>query len=304
MPEPWVETPEIQVDAPESRSGTPGLRAAAPGTRAGLPEAAERAKWAIDTAGFAGVSSTPRPETKTEGDTPMGLSLDFIKDRAVKTISAATQIAATWTWQEKSIAEMQSALAAIIGDKDAKPPVTGLEETVSQSEQGMLAARGAWDGPLDTLHRWTVQGVGMARNRFRNDPAKLAQLAGLTADSNSRTETLAEALAWESAWASVDPAWAPMPANTLTAFKALRKQCNEELQTAYSERRAEWRRQSGKLAQLGRDLEDLNEAWYADATRAFPAGTPEGDMIRGTIPTTYTPPPPKPPTPPVPPAKP
>ena len=214
----------------------------------------------------------------------MGLSLEFIKDRAVKTISAATQIAATWTWQEKSIADMQSALTAVVGDKKAKPPVIGQEELVSQSEQTMLAARGAWDTQLDTLHRWTVQGVGMARTRFRNDPAKLAQLASLTTDSNSRSETLAEALAWESAWASVDPAWVPMPANTLSAFKALRKQCAEDLQTAYSDARADWRTESGKLAQMGRDLEDTNEAWYADATRAFPAGTPEGDMIRGTIP--------------------
>ncbi|SRR5260221_3859436 len=95
-----------------------------------------------------------------------------------------------------------------------------------------------------------------------------------------------------------------MPANMLTAFNALRKQCNEDLQNAYSAARSDWRNESGKLAQMGRDLEDTNEAWYADALRAFAAGTPEGDMIRGTIPTTYTPPPPKPPTPPVPPAKP
>ena len=34
----------------------------------------------------------------------MGESVDFIKDRAVKTISAANQIAGTWVWQEKPIA--------------------------------------------------------------------------------------------------------------------------------------------------------------------------------------------------------
>jgi hypothetical protein len=60
----------------------------------------------------------------------------------------------------------------------------------------------------------------------------------------------------------------------------------------------------GVLAQLGRSLEDLSEAWYADATRAFPTGTPEGDTLRSTIPTTYTPPPDKPATPPAPPANP
>jgi len=234
----------------------------------------------------------------------MALSIDFIKDRALKTISAAQQLAGSWTWQEKSIADMQSALTAIIGDRDAKPPVIGQEEIESQAEQVMLAARGAWDAALDRLHRQTVQGLGMARTRFRNDPAKLAQLSGLSAESNSRSETLAEALAWESAWASVDPAWAPMPGNTLEAFKTLRKQCNEDLQQAHATARTVWRGKASALAQMGRDLEDLSEAWYADATRAFPVGTPEGDTLRSTIPTTYTPPSDKPGTPLAPPANP
>ncbi len=54
-------------------------------------------------------------------------------------------------------------------------------------------------------------------------------------------------------------------------------------------------------------MEDRNEAWYAAATRVYPAGTPEGDMIRGTVPTTRNPPPapPAPPArPPAPPARP
>jgi len=224
----------------------------------------------------------------------MGESIDFIKDRAVKTISAAKTLAASWTWSEKSIADYQAQLETIIGNKQINPPVIGQEEIVSADEQAMKAARGTWDDALDQLHRYTVQGVGMAKNRFRNEPAKLAQLDSLTAKGNSRSKTLAEALAWESAWASIDPAWAPLPANTLTAFKTLRKRCNEDLQTAYSDAQSTWRNSAEKLAQMAADLEDINEAWYADATRIFLAGTPEGDMIRGTIPTTYTPPPDEP----------
>ncbi len=51
-----------------------------------------------------------------------------------------------------------------------------------------------------------------------------------------------------------------------------------------------------------RAVKTLSEAWYADATRVFPAGTPEGDMIRSTVPTTYNGPgnPPTPPAPPTP----
>lgn len=231
----------------------------------------------------------------------MGESTDFVKDRASKTLSAAQQIAAAWTWQEKTLAQMQAALVAIIGDNTAAPPVAGQEEAASAAEQAMLAARGAWDAQLDVLHRRTVQGVGMAKNKYRNDPAKLAVLGGLTARGTSRKETLDEALAWESAWAQVDPAWAPLPANTLAAFKTLRNQCEEGLRDAYSDAQSAWRKEVGRLAELVAAMEDINQAWYADATRVFPAGTPEGDMIRGTIPTTYHPPAPPPPAPPTPP---
>ena len=53
-------------------------------------------------------------------------------------------------------------------------------------------------------------------------------------------------------------------------------------------------------------MEDDNQAWYKAATKVFKPGTPEGDLIRSSIPTTTSGPsaPPKPPTPPVPPAKP
>lgn len=233
----------------------------------------------------------------------MGESTDFVKDRATKTISAALQLAPLWTWQEKTIPQMQLALVAIIGDNTATPPIVGQEEAASAAEQVMLAARGNWDAQLDVLHSRTVQGVGMIKNKYRGNAAKLAVVGGLTARGSSRKETLDEALAWESAWTQADPAWSPLPANTLAAFKTLRNQCEEGLRTAYADAQSAWREQTGKLADLVRVMEDINQAWYADATRVFPAGTAEGDMIRGTIPTTYTPPPP-PPTPPAPPAPP
>jgi len=230
----------------------------------------------------------------------MGESTDFVKDRAVKTISAAEQIAATWVWQEKTIVQMQAALVAIIGDNTAVPPVVGQEETAAAAKQVMLAARGNWDVPLDILHTRTVQGVGMSKNRHRDNPAKLAVLGGLSARGDSRKEKLEEALAWESAWSQVDAAWAPLPANTLAAFKTLRNQCEEGLKDAYSDAHSAWRKEEGELAEVVRVMEDINQAWYADATKVFPEGTAEGDMIRGTIPTTYTPPPPAPPPPPPP----
>lgn len=224
----------------------------------------------------------------------MANSIEFVKDRAGKTISAAKQVAPVWTWDEKSAAEMELQLAGITGNKNATPPVEGQEALTSAAEQVMLTARGDWDAALDKLHRWTVQGVNMAKTKFRNDPARASQLENLTARGGSRSATLDEALAWESAWSSVDAAWAPLPGLTLASFSALRKSANEGLQSGYSDARATWREAAEKLGELAAAMEDVNEAWYANATRVFPEGTVEGDMIRGTIPTTYSPPAPKP----------
>ena len=136
----------------------------------------------------------------------------------------------------------------------------------------MINARGVWDLNLDRLHSWTVQSLGMARSKYRKDAVKTAQLNGLTASSNSRAETLSEALDWESAWGNIDPAWAPLPALTLAAFKTLREGCNENFKTAYSDAQAGWRDEVEELGQMLRDMEDVNEAWYADATIAFRKG--------------------------------
>ena len=234
----------------------------------------------------------------------MGESVDFIKDRAAKTIAAARQLQtqAGWVFQEKTIAQMEGMLKGIVGDSAAAPPLAGQEAVTQTAETAMLSARGLWDQQWEVLHRFTMQGVGMAKNKFRNDSSKSALLNGLTARGTSRTETLAEALAWETAWNKLDPAWAPLPANTLALFTALRKNCLETLQKSYLDAHAGWREEAETLAGLARTMEDVNEAWYADATRVFAAGTPEGDMIRSTVPTTYNPPPPPaPPAPPTPP---
>lgn len=224
----------------------------------------------------------------------MSETLTFITNRAIKTISAAKQVATTWTWPEESPDQMQTQLVTITGNSTATPPVVGQQEIVSQARRVMDLANGQWETQLAELHRRTVQGLGMIKNKLRNDPVALAVLGSLTANSHSHSETLAEALAWESAWSQLAPTWNPTATNTLAAFKILRKQCAEDLQAAYSDARADWRAEVEKLNSMANDLEQSDEAWYADATRVFPAGTPEGDMIRSTIPTTYTPPSPKP----------
>ena len=217
----------------------------------------------------------------------MRTSLAFVKNRAGKTIAAALAVMAKWVWPEKTIAQLQALLTAIVGDATATPPLPGQEGVTSAAEQAMLNARAAWDAGLDQLHTWTMNGLALARTHFMNQPAKLALLAGLTAKGESRPGILAEALAWEAAWSQADAAYAPLPGVTVAAFDTLRLQCLTTLQTDYNQKFSAWRDQVGILGRMAADLEQLLVAWYADATRIFDGGTPEGQMIRGTIPTTY-----------------
>jgi hypothetical protein len=222
----------------------------------------------------------------------MAESIEFIKKRAIATLAVAKTLAPSWEWQEKTYADYEAQHKALADQEGA----------ANEAEVDMVTARTTWDGQLETLHRRTMQGIAMAKTHFRNDALKLALVQNLEARGDSRTTILKEALDWEKAWKKTDPTWSPMPANTFATFGPLRELCAENLQHAYTEKLTDARSAANCLSQMGRALEDVNEAWYADATRVFPAGTPEGDIIRSQIPTTYAPGPDKGTPPPAPPA--
>ena len=214
--------------------------------------------------------------------------IEFVKRRARATISAAKALAAKWIWQEESVDQMETQLDAITGNNSATPPVVGQEEIASQAGRALALAEGNWKTQLGVLHQWTVQGLNMAKTKFRNDPANLTVVSGLHADGTTPEEILAQALAWESAWGKIASTWNPSATNTYAAYKTLRKQCAEDLQIAFKDATSEASEEAGKLEQMCNDLNDVIMAWYADATKMFLPGTVEGDMIRSTIPTTYT----------------
>ena len=218
----------------------------------------------------------------------------FFVQRASKTVSAAKQIAGVWTWEELTPAEMQTMLETVTGNSSVSPPVAGQMEIESRAQRARDNAHGTWLTMLGVLHQRTVSSLNLAKNKFRDDATSLAVLHGMVAGGHSPDKILAEALAWESAWGKLAPAWSPDTTNTLTAFKALRKQCAEDLQTAFSDADSVFSEAHAKLEQMCGDLEDMSVAWYAAATLSLDGSTPEGQMIRTTIPTTYTPPPPKP----------
>src|ERR1043165_7692639 len=142
-------------------------------------------------------------------------TIDFVLERAQATCAVQTQMAGTWVWDEKTVAQWNTEIAAVIAQKEAS----------EDAAADMKTARGSMDGGIDDLHTKTMQGLGIAKTKYRNDPAKLSVIQSLTASASSRTGILEEALNWESAWEKLDPAWEPLTGLTLASFKTLRTGC-------------------------------------------------------------------------------
>jgi len=204
----------------------------------------------------------------------MSQSLEFILDRAHETHSVMAQIAATWTWDEITPVAYLAALTALETQRD----------TTQDQENDVLTARGLLDTHLDDMHERTVQFVGMAKARYRTDAGKMNVLNGLAADGQSRGDIIDQGNAAKIAWANIADTWSPTTTNTLTAFTALLATCTTNLDD-WTDKKDLHKQSSGKLRKMANDLEEISQAWYAAATRAFKEGTPDGDLIR-TIPTT------------------
>ena len=214
----------------------------------------------------------------------------FIIDRASKSTAVAVTFTALWTWEEKTPAQHD---AQRVG-------VEAADALAATKQAAMLGARANFDNALDQYHLWTAQALGMARNKARGDAGKRATLSTLGAGSSSRTGIREEGKRWLAWWLQFDPAWVPLTGLTPAAFTALKVQIEgvdnpggvstPGLADLYDTKHGEWRAQVETADGLALALEDINEAWYAAATLVFPAGTPQGDLIRGQVPTTYNPP--------------
>ena len=215
----------------------------------------------------------------------MAQKYEFTLDRARKTRDAQDEIKGRWLWVDKTLAQWDGSIAALVAQNEAR----ALKETA------MLAKRGETDTALDQLHAWTGEGLTLMRLRLRNEPEKLATLSTLSADGTSRANKLKEALEWENAWAEIDGDFAPTTENVFAAFQTLRKQC-VKLVDEYGTAETKLTTESTKLILLKSQLEDDNQAWYKAATKVLKKGTAEGDLIRSRIPTTTGGPAPQPQT--------
>lgn len=224
----------------------------------------------------------------------MPKTIEFVLARAQATADAQTSFQAQWLWDEKSVADWAAGIKALRAQ----------QEVVSTKETAMLAKRGVYQGTLDEMHARTVQAVAMMKVRYKRQPARLAVVQNLTARGDSQDDILREALSLCSKWKELEPAWNPTQTNTLAALTALRTQALEPQRPDYENARTAWRAEAETMNTLAAHLEDDCVRWYGSAAKVFLAGTPEGDLLRGTVPTTTAnhphaapPPPPPPPAP-------
>lgn len=232
----------------------------------------------------------------------MALSRNFILNRAQKTCSVAGALAGSWAWDRFTLTQMNK----------ARTDCEALLDVATASNAATALARGQLDGPLQSLYEITVQGLALARRHFAHIAGKEQLFANIIAVGNSREGQRATIRRFLKAWSQGDPAWELNLLTGSVAFSTYQNsrnaiEGNDTVNPAvpglvddYFDAEQRERKDAEDLNAALEALDDMMVAWYGDATASCPAGTAEGDQIRGQIPTTYDPnnePLPIPPTP-------
>ena len=202
-------------------------------------------------------------------------SITFTLNRTRCTASAQSIIALIWVWIGKTVAQWDASLLALESKMVA----------LSDSEAEMEVNRGSLDADLADLHNKTLVWGTFFKLAYRNDPDNANVVKSLKASGGSRADIMEEATSLGSMWEKINPAWEPEAGQTLALFTTFREACAAKLY-AYEKAKVGWRSTAEALNRMADVLDDECIAWYAAATVRFPEGTAEGDMIRGTVPTT------------------
>jgi hypothetical protein len=204
----------------------------------------------------------------------MANSTEFITERAQNTHSVMLVMASTWVWNELTPAQFK-----------AKCELAGVKiVSTSHKNAATIGAIGERDQQVAELRDKMLNGIRLARIKFRKEPEKLALLRPLRAGVRTIRAVLAEALAWEKAWAEIDAAYEPEEGMTWGDFRAARLACGTAQESVASARAA----RQGSAGARRAALEDLWEwcvAWYAVARIRFKPETAHGMMLRERIPT-------------------
>jgi hypothetical protein len=182
-------------------------------------------------------------------------------------------VAAVWVWQGRA-ADAWASLAAGLKAKRLE---------VRANKARLRTRRREANDALDLLHHLTVQGLSMARSKYRRNARVLDQLSVLQARGDGKQKTLDEAADWRANWGELpDADWEPLPTNTHAIFDAASTDAQSRF-AAYKAFVQEERSTRLKFYEdLGNAWADCVE-WLADAEAVFEDGTPNGELVRAVV---------------------
>lgn len=224
----------------------------------------------------------------------LNTSISFLKNRVDKTFAVQRQIAASWVWPFKTVADWEADSLQLDTTQPDTVAAGALEaSTAEQKAQGTLDRRYA------AIHAQTVSTLGVMRVRARRQPQYAHVINVLSARGDTSREIEDEGTALLSAWKIEfdGNAFSPAPDITFDAFSALffgKPAKNgaaavpslRDLKQAVSDAGTIERREVGRLNSLLTRTEGDCQHWYAEATSAFASGTEIGDLVRSEVPTT------------------
>lgn len=208
------------------------------------------------------------------------MSYDFVRNRARLTREAQASVTASagWTWDHKSLAQWDADITTL----------DQLKTTETQTRTEWRNATALWQADVDRIKQITKDVADFGADKFRHAPEKFKLFQALRTDARGRLGIYDQGRKAQSAWQQADPLWTFSPDIDLGGFGSLIATSDARAGT-YNVKLAAWRSAAALLLNKVRAVDKDNVAWYAAATRKFKRGTPEGDMIRSTVPTTYRP---------------
>ncbi len=222
---------------------------------------------------------------------------DFVRERAEKIRAVQATLAAgasAWVWPKKTLAQWDADLLQLDG-----AVANTLAQLAREKEAAYDGLRGTLETRTRTIHTKTLQAVGVMRARALDDPELRPGVDELSARGDSLRAIEEEGEELLAVWKEdFGTAFVPAPGLTYASFMALFIGAAgppvvlalRTLKTDYKASRAAMRAAVGRYNTVINRLWDECVAWYAEATAVFPAGTDEGDLIRGEVPTSYNPP--------------
>ena len=208
------------------------------------------------------------------------ISIEHTQNRAEKTRDAQTALATSpgWVWNKHTVVQWNT-------------DITMLQQLNSAEIAARTQWRNAaelWQVSIDRIQFITRQFVSIGRVQFQENPVKAALIDRLHTDGESRADIQEQGEAARDAWTAVDAAWEITEEMSLGAFGSLLSGALATKQTHGGKETAL------HIAELtlnfkAQEVDKLNLAWYAEATRRFGKDTLAGALIRRTVPTTTRP---------------